>query len=67
MDGLVITAKVVKPILNWNRKILHEIGDTVVVENWSEVLRTCTVLDKDGAGRKIGIPIEWLEKATTNE
>lgn len=67
MDEFVSTAKVVRQIRNSNRDVLHEVGDIVAVSNWSEVLRICTVFNKDGADCQTGISIEWLERVKTTE
>jgi len=67
MNESVIMAKAIRPIRNYRRELLHDIGDTVIVLHWSEVLRTCTVLDKDGADCQTGIPIEWLERVDTSK
>ena len=62
MEESVSTATVLRPIRNYRRELLHDVGDTVIIRHWSEVMRTCTVLDKDGADCQTGIPIEWLER-----
>lgn len=67
MDEFVSTAKVVRQIRNSNQDVLHEIGDIVVVSNWSELLRICTVFNKDGTDCQTGTPIEWLERVITKE
>ena len=56
----VVAARVVRPIRKSNCEILHDSGDIVVVKHWSEVLRTCTVMDDDGVDCQTGIPIWWL-------
>ena len=52
---------VVKPIRNWCR-VIHEVGEKVMVRHWREDHRTCTIIeDKEGLVCHVGISIDKIK------